>query len=306
MMNRRTFLRGLGATVLSLGLLPPIKVRPTRPMPWDPTPTPTPVPTVTPTPTPVVPQPYRGAPLLRAGQYEQFACSWWYNYTPTITNVNNAVAMIKRPDDLGKSVATEWLLLYNEPGIDVPEIRLPLDCAILCKQAEEMYPDRRLVSPALYLRECMGPQWIPSPFTLSQVCYYYGQLYGGRPKWEAVALHMYSFVGNLYDDPTHCVDTVEANLVGLQHAIDEAHALGYDDVWVTECGFMPWDWSGWDLSTVQRVMARQAEWLESNPSVKRWSWFPSNGYVQGDARWSDVALTVPELGAQYAALQQWR
>jgi hypothetical protein len=242
--------------------------------------------------------PFRGVSLAGAAQYGALGATWHYNFTPAPATMPGAVAMLKRPADIGSPVLTDWLLLYNEPGIDVPEIENATQCAQYCREAETCYPTKKLVSPALWLRQCIGLQIGVNPMTLAQIVSEYAKLYGDKPRWDAVALHAYGFIG-WFNGVYH--DTVDGVLRETRNVMDEARALGYHAFWVTEWGQAPYACQ-WGLPEVQAVMRRMGDWIEAQPDIDRHAWFPSSPYEAASARWPDVALTIPQLATQYSAM----
>ena len=165
-----------------------------------------------------------------------------------------------------------YVLGFNEP--DRPDQLLsPQDAVDFWVVIEGMYPDRLLVSPA---PSHLDPGWLRD-FRAAYIA-----KIGRPPRLDALAIHCY-----FRDD-----DTIRCRAI-IEQFVQDAEEWGAEGVWVTE--FAPIVRTG---TTDEKEARAFVQWLEENPGVTRYAWFPTR--LDGSEYWNpdpdDWALLVDEGG----------
>jgi len=208
--------------------------------------------------------------------------TWRYDWLANIPTTSNceSVPMIYCAEVVrllaNNSIAlggdSAYILGFNEP--DRPDQLLsPQDAVDLWVTIEEMYPGKLLVSPA---PSHLNPGWLRD-FRAAYIA-----KVGRAPRLDALAIHCY-----FRDDDTARCRTI------IEQFVQDANKWGAEGVWVTE--FAPVVRVGTTDEKEARAFVR---WLEDNPGVTRYAWFPTR--LDGSEYWNpdpdDWALLVDEGG----------
>lgn len=111
--------------------------------------------------------------------------TWLYDWTthpprvPGIESIPMIYGAFTDPPDLGGN--SPWLLGANEPNISAQSNLTPSQAATHQRLLESCYPNRRFVSPS-----CVHNL----PF-LKRIYQIYQDTYRQRPRWDAIAVHLY-------------------------------------------------------------------------------------------------------------------
>ncbi|NIV31386.1 MAG: hypothetical protein GWN58_18395, partial [Anaerolineae bacterium] len=195
----------------------------------------------------------------------QAGATWMYNWhseLPSCPGVES-VAMVYNEYALNglqtgyyrMQANSVYIMGFNEPDSVHQADLTPEEAAPLWRELEEMYPGKKLVSPAVVF----DLPW------LERFREEYMDLYGAPPRLDALAVHCYR------NDVASCQGAVE-EIAGY------AQAWGIDEVWLTE-------WEFWGEGSVERLLEFVA-WLEAHPLVTRYAWFP--GTLTGDEAWLEA------------------
>ena len=185
------------------------------------------------------------------------SASWYYNWYAHPTkgcDTDRFVPMIYGIDLSALSTAVHyaelgdgWILGFNEPDLNGVSV---VEGAVAWRQIEEQ--NVNLVSPAPSQH---NPDW------LWQMVDEYQHRYGTRPRFDAIAAHIYT------NDPQIAKDYLIA-----RH--NEALRYGYDvPVWVTEWGglcTLPDPQNG-NLTMMQEMIP----WMRRQGWIARYAWFAS-------------------------------
>lgn len=228
---------------------------PTRMPSVTPSVTPTNTPTVRPSVTPTGTA-HPGLNKLGLGgcpsSCEALGCSWCYSWNPQpgVGQGHERVPMIWGRNDVGATPIGNsiWLMGFNEPDLS-GQANLSVDAAaVLWREVERLYPDRKLVAPA---PSDVWIGWLPA-FRSA-----YFARYGAWPRLDALAFHCYR------PSATDCIG------IGQQF-VSWARAWGVREVWATEFAFLP-AWTADAEGEARRFVA----WLEGEPRVTRYAPFVS-------------------------------
>lgn len=188
------------------------------------------------------------------GSCEVLGCSWCYSWLPdpgTWAGVDHErVPMIWGRNDVGATVGgnSVWLMGFNEPDLSGQANLSTGTAAVLWREIERLYPERKLVAPA---PSDVWPGWIDA------MRYAYFARYGSWPRFDALAFHCYKPTAN------------ECIAIGRQF-VAWARAWGVREVWCTEFAFLP-AWTADAEGEARRFVA----WLEGEPLVTRYAPFVS-------------------------------
>ena len=208
----------------------------------------------------------------------------WFPDTPVYHGVES-VPMIYSPPVLHQLLSGEttlggnspYILGYNEP--DRPDqANVPPEVAVLpWLFLERTYPDHLLVSPAPSHER---PEWLAE---------FYAAFVAGTgraPRFEALAIHCY-----YVNTTSGCKQVFEQVLTYA----DEWDIPG--GVWVTEFG-PACSAQGFDATTAELESRELIQWLEAQPGIARYAWFPTR--LDGTEYWKpnleDWAVLVDEQG----------
>lgn len=199
------------------------------------------------------------------GSCQPLGCSWCYSWRPDpwVGVDHERVPMLWGRGDVGRTLGgnSAWLLGFNEPDLPNQAHLTPDEAAVLWRQVEATYPDRRLVSPA---PSHLHPEW------LAQFRQAYQVRYGRAPRLDALAFHCYWSA---------------AECIGIgERVVAWAAAWGVPEVWCTEFAFVPaWAPGGDAAGEAQRWLA----WLATQSSVTRYAPFVSH-VEGGEWYWPDT------------------
>lgn len=222
-------------------------------------------------------------------QTEAIGGSWFYYWGPQGQGTDSVefVPMILGPSNIGDKIISngQWLLGFNEPDLQQQaDIRLE-DSPYLWKQIEELYPNKKLGSPApshldIQWLECMRNAYIA--------------IYGIPPRFDALIAHSYRA-------------TADETIADLQIYIRWAKEWGVKEVWLTEFAFLP----GWNSNYKQEI-EKFIKWAENEPILTRyspfiayiepnhWSWPTDNPLLNLSLFTMSGGLEFTELGKLYA------
>ena len=195
----------------------------------------------------------------RCDDGEALAAAWRYDWQSDIGMCAGveSVPMVYSPRQVRRPFVcptggdSPYLLGFNEPDIPSQANIAPAAAVETWLLIEQACPDRLLVSPA---PSQLRPEWL-AEFRAAFITQT-----GREPGWHALAIHCY------FANAARCKAIV-------RQVVGYAEAWGVPgDVWVTE--FAPVG----DVSVDSQAMAEAAEflrWLEDNPAVARYAWFPT-------------------------------
>lgn len=187
--------------------------------------------------------------------------TWFYDWSTDPPDCFGRVAMIWGRGDVGAEIDTEWVMGFNEPGMPQQANIDPIEGAILWRQIEQDYPDKRLVSPSA------GLGWLTAWWAA------YLDAYGQPPRVDAVGSHCCG----PYNAAT-AIAWCEAN---AGHVVAWAVDRGISEVWVTEFAHLPC-WI--DNADSIKFMQAMVTYYRKTPTITRWAWF-QNSY-HGDEPWA--------------------
>ena len=215
------------------------------------------------------------SPLLKKGvalTYYQGYCqdvalmnaSWeyaWVNGPPNCPGVEN-VPMIWDEVYVNWPLGgnSDWIMGFNEPDQPLQADLTGQQAAELWYQIEQMYPTRKLLSPATL---AVTTTWIVS-FRDAYI-----STYGTPPRLDGLALHCFAWTSS------ECVNRT-------QEYINLANSWGIPEIWVTEFSFAtnsPSSPSG-SLQEMQTFI----NWMVSQPKITRYAWYGSR--IQGNEWWA--------------------
>jgi len=230
-------------------------------------------------------------PALRGvcgfAHFDKIGADWASSWTWKTRGNPKFVPMIRdiRPqnmDHLAEAVenakASGWLMGFNEPDLPFPAgwLTTPVEGARAWRIIEGATQGINLVSPAPSQNNF---DW------LWQMVAEYEQLYGRKPRFDAIAAHYYG------TDPQGAKDF-------LSRVRHEALAHGYDiPIWLTEfAGYctLPHPQNG-----NERMMRELIPWMKVQPWIGRYAWFmaricPIESGLPSD--YSSCSLTDCETG----------
>jgi hypothetical protein len=246
----------------------------TPPRPTIPAPTPTPAPAN-----------YQGVGIHRQDYVSnaEWACPataqvavWSYDWGPQ-PECPGGIPMIWDETQMGVDpVDSEWLLGFNEPDLAGQANITPTLAAELWHEIEAMYPDRKLVSPAVLSIGWLDDMWSE-----------YDRLYGTAPRFDAVAFHIYP-QRMCYQGCTVNYYLVVARDIYAKQAIDWAADHGIPEVWITEFALQPI--AAGEAGTIA-FMEQFTAWMREEPAITRWAWFSLGSYWPPGY---DTALVGPD------------
>lgn len=198
--------------------------------------------------------------------------TWRYDWlpdTPTAPYVES-VPMVYSPYVLMQLIlgACElggnslYLMGFNEPDRPDQANVVPTDAVVYWLLLEMLYPNRLLVSPA---PSHLYPEWL-AEFRAEFI-----KLTGHPPRFDALAIHCY-----FSDDADSCKAVVEQV---IKYAQDWDVPGG---VWVTEFG-PACSAAGFDASKSASEARAFIQWMDENPYVTRYAWFPTR--LDGSEYW---------------------
>jgi hypothetical protein len=196
---------------------------------------------------------------------------WAFNWTavpPTCPNIEN-VPMIWGASEVNTTLGgnSEWVLGFNEPDSANQSNLTPAQAAILWRQIEQKYPNRKLVSPA---PSGANPEWLVS-FRDAYIANY-----GTAPRLDGLAVHCYAWYAS------QCI-------THTQKFMTWANAWNVPEIWITEFSFSPTA-----PSNPTRALDEGKTfitWLQSQPQVTRYAWFAST--MQGNEWWTSPLFRTP-------------
>ncbi len=154
------------------------------------------------------------------GPCASLQCYWCYSWSPlpSVSPGIEHVPMIRDADDLAVSELggnSDWLMGFNEPDLSGQANLSPGQAALLWREIEAKWPDRKLVAPA---PSHLHPEW------LVQWWIAYQDRYGQPPRVDALALH--------------CYHRTAADCIRLAREYEGlAEVWGVKEGWVTEFAF---------------------------------------------------------------------
>jgi len=160
-----------------------------------------------------------------------------------------------------------WLLGFNEPDIRQQCNLSPVEAARWWPRVEALARGRRMVSPAV-----VHPEWLRT-FRAE-----YARLYGRPPRMDALAVHCY-------------VNTASGCQALAEEVIGYAREWGVGEVWVTEFSFFTQEGG---LGKAEQEARSFMEWMEAEPMIGRYAWFPTrldgSEYWRPNTFWLDQVL----------------
>jgi hypothetical protein len=187
---------------------------------------------------------------------------WVYDWSSNPPNCGiERVAMIYG-SNIPIDINTEWILGFNEPELKSQSNITPTQGAILWREIEQVYPDKKLVSPSASI--AWLTQWYSD----------YVNLYGRPPKMDVVGSHCYG--------PWNVNTAVGTCKSGAENIVRWAKTRGINEVWITEFAMLPC-WSGGESDSVE-FMKQMIEYYKEKELITRWAWFQTS-YI-GNEPWS--------------------
>jgi hypothetical protein len=254
---------------------------------WDGTPAPTPTPTPAPTPTPL--PKFQGVGHHR--QWDENEADWlcpylelsgvatYYDWTPYPIQCSSVEAVPMIWDETQINIPaqgnSEYLQVFSEPDFESQANLTPLQGAQYYRQVEQLYPNMKLVSPAVVYISWLENFWSE-----------YVNLYGEEPRMDVVAIHFYPQLVSYYGSASTLVSISQSK---LNQAIAFAELHDIPEVWAAEFSVQPLG----DLQRSIGYMQGMVDIFESEPLVTRWFWFGLD--LTGFWYWP----TNPELSALY-------
>lgn len=250
---------------MSSPLLTPFVYLPMVVNEWDGTPVPTP----TPTPLPK----YQGVGHHRQWQVgenewlcpalEMSGVSWYYDWTPYPIQCSGveAVPMVWDETQISVTISgtSEYLQVFSEPDFESQADMTPAEGAYYYRQVEQLHPEMKLVSPAVWYTDWLDDFWDE-----------YEDAYSEEPRMDAVALHLYPQLVSYYSTPTGHIN-ISASKVDA--AVDFADEHGIPEVWITEFCAQPIAYGSLGYTGTIQYMDGMIGVFESEPKVTRWAWF---------------------------------
>lgn len=187
--------------------------------------------------------------------------SWAFGWGPGLAKYPGVemVPMIRDARHVGESLggSSQYLLGFNEPEEQEPFgcNMSPAEAAVLWREVEKHYPERRLVSPATV----NDRQW------LRRMVYEYQARYGEVPRFDAISMYCYN--------PSDWIGECQRSVAMLYEWGKEWGVP--EGIWVNEFA-NPW------LSGQQQIaaMMEMVRWLESDERVDRYAWFAARYHGQ--------------------------
>jgi putative glycosyl hydrolase len=171
--------------------------------------------------------------------------------------------MIWGKDNVGATLGgnSNWIMGFNEPDSPSQSNLSPTEAAILWRQIEQTYPNRKLLSPAT----CGSPAGLNWLVDFRNA---YFATYQTYPRLDGLAVHCYKWSAQ------DCITFV-------QSIIDQATAWGVPEVWVTEFSFA----TTYPSSQTGALQEQQTfiNWMVAQPKITRYSWFASK--IEGSEWW---------------------
>lgn len=238
-----------------------------------------------------------GSTYNRPDAYAAICPRWGYNWGPQpemysdpACGAYEAVPMIWSPSQVGRELGgnSAWLMGFNEPYFQ--QGLWPEDALEAWHELEMIYPDRKLVSPAV-----INLRWLTEFWEL------YIKRYGVAPKFQAIAMHCYD---SWTPGSGKCQDRADAFVAWAQER-------EIPEVWVTEFGRQTCYWGG-EQAAVE-FMQEMVQHFEREPMITRYAWFQATYKCDGSEPWAfppgcDTSLVdwdTGELTALGEAYTQW-
>lgn len=204
------------------------------------------------------------------GSCVTLGCSWCYAWSPSVNVLDDieTVPMIRDADDLTVAQLggnSPWLMGFNEQDLTGQADLSPSEAAVLWRQIEQRWPDRKLVAPA---PSHLHPEW------LVQWWFAYEGQYGQTPRVDAIAMHCYLSAEN-------CIALAE-QYEGL------AAIWGIREGWVTEFAYTE------IVPNWEQQIAQFVTYLEQSDFWTRYAPFVSHETCDNEF-WNCAAAGDPSL-----------
>jgi hypothetical protein len=219
--------------------------------------------------------------LAGCGSCVTLGCAWCYSWSPWPGSSAGVERVPMIRDKTNVSVTqlggnSDWLMGFNEPDLCPEQACLtPAEAAVLWREIETRWPDKRLVAPA---PSHLHPEWLVQWYLA------YQERYGQAPRIDALAMHCY---WRTADD---CI-TLAQEFEGL------AEIWGIQEGWVTEFAFTQTT-ANWQAQIRQftESLERSAFWTRYAPFV---SHIPCSA---DDVYWNCAASGDPSLLTTFGQL----
>ena len=184
------------------------------------------------------------------GSCAELGCAWCYAWSPWPGQSAGveSVPMIRDASNVQVTLLggnSGWLMGFNEPDLAGQAELTPIAAAVLWREIERKWPERRLVAPA---PSHLHPEWLVQWYEV------YTQMYGAQPRVDALALHCYL-------SAAECIELAQ-QYEGL------AALWGIREGWLTEFAYtaVTTDWQA-QISTLTTYIEQTPFWARYAPFV---------------------------------------